>query len=42
MVNSGLDIGFKIEDILVELTQDSNAGKLKGLKEACSAASGKF
>ena len=33
--------GFKIEDIIAELNQDVNAGKYKGLQEACEKASGK-
>lgn len=41
MVNNGFELGFKIEDILVELMQDANATKLKGLKDACLSASGK-
>ena len=34
--------GFKIEDIIAELNQDVNAGKYKGLQEACEKASGKY
>lgn len=34
------ELGFKIEDIIVELHQDVNAAKYKGLQEACDKASG--
>lgn len=34
------EIGFKIEDIIAELTQDANVSRHKGLREACLSASG--